>query len=65
MKSATFSLFNIVITEVSDGKPMKFVGVAADFCPVAVVTKMSDRQSVKSLAVLVDSFHVVTVGMGD
>ena len=64
MKSATFSLFNIVITEVGDGKSMKFVKVAVDFCPVVVVTE-SDRQPMKFLAVAVDSFLVVTVRMGD
>ena len=65
MKLVSPSFFKIVITEVSDGKSMGFVEVAADFCPVAVVTNMSDRQSVASLAIAVDSFHDVTVGMGD
>ena len=54
-----------VVPEVADGKSMKIVEVLADFCPIAVVIEVSDRQSVKSLTVAVDSFHVVTVGMSD
>ena len=58
--SSAPSFFNIVIPEVGDGKSMEYVKVAADFCPVAVVTEISDRQSVKSHAI-VDTFHFVTV----